>query len=68
MANPIVSRTELLAGDVPMTVNGVVKKTALLLGISAVSGFGMFFFALMSGMSSGVLMGLAWLPCWLPWV
>lgn len=46
MTNPIISRTELLAGDAPMTVNGVVKKTALLLGISATTGFGLFFFAL----------------------
>ena len=58
MANPIISRTELLAGDAPMTVNGVVKKTALLLGISATTGFGLFFFTLMSGISSGVLVGL----------
>lgn len=26
MANPIVSRTELAVGSVPMTVGGVVKK------------------------------------------
>lgn len=59
MANPIVSRTELVAGGEAMTVGGVVKKSALLLGISTFSGFGMFFFALVSGMSSGALMGLA---------
>lgn len=57
MANPIVSRTELLAGGAPMTINGVVKKTALLLGISATTAFGLFFFALMS-LSSGALIGL----------
>lgn len=59
MANPIVSRTELVMGGVPMTINGVVKKATLLLGISALMGFGVFFFALMSGMSSGALVGLA---------
>lgn len=58
MANPIVSRTELVVGGVPMTVAGVVKKTALLLGLSAISGFGLFFYALLSGMSSGALIGL----------
>ncbi len=58
MANPIVSRTELVAGDVPMTVNGVVKKTALLLAVSATTGFGLFFYAIMSQMSSGALIGL----------
>lgn len=59
MANPIVSRTELVTGAVPMTVNGVVKKTTLLLGLSGFTGFGLFFFALMSGMSSGALYALA---------
>lgn len=58
MANPIVSRTELVVGGVPMTVAGVIKKTALLLGLSAISGFGLFFYALLSGMSSGALIGL----------
>lgn len=59
MANPIISRTELVTGAVPMTVNGVVKKTAFLLGLSAVTGFALFFFALMSAMSSTVLYALA---------
>lgn len=59
MANPIVSRTELVTGAVPMTVSGVVKKTALLLGLSAMTGFGVFFFALLSGLSSGALYALS---------
>ncbi|MDO4450396.1 MAG: Bax inhibitor-1/YccA family protein [Moraxella sp.] len=58
MANPIVSRTELMTGGVPMTVAGVIKKTALLLGLSATAGFGLFFYALLSGMSAGALIGL----------
>lgn len=59
MANPIVSRTELTASATPMTVNGVIQKTAMLLGLSALTGFGLFFFALMSRMSSGALYMLA---------
>ncbi len=59
MANPIVSRTELVASANPMTVNGVVQKTAMLLGLSAMTGFGLFFFALFSGISSGALYILA---------
>lgn len=59
MANPIIKRTELLTSDTPMTVQGVVKKTALLLGLSGISGFGLFFYALASGLSSGMLYVLA---------
>ena len=59
MANPIISRTETFAGAVPMTVGGVVKKTAFLLGLSAAVGFGVLLFALISGMSSGMLYALA---------
>lgn len=35
MANPIVSRAELAIGGNPMTVKGVIQKTSLLLGLSA---------------------------------
>lgn len=55
MANPIVSRTELAVGSVPMTVGGVVKKSAFLLALAAVSGFGVFFYALMGGISVSML-------------
>ena len=37
MANPIVSRAELAIGGNPMTVKGVIQKTSLLLGLSAIS-------------------------------
>lgn len=59
MANPIIKRTELLTSSTPMTTQGVVKKTAFLLGLSGISGFGLFFFALASGLSSGMLYVLA---------
>lgn len=46
MANPIVSRTELAVGGRAMTVKGVVQKTSMLLGISAISGLGFLFYTL----------------------
>ncbi|GAA0320632.1 Bax inhibitor-1/YccA family protein [Psychrobacter aestuarii] len=55
MANPIVSRTELAVGGKPMTVKGVVQKTSMLLGLSALSGLGFFFYALTAGLSSGFI-------------
>lgn len=51
MANPIVSRAELAVGSNPMTVKGVVQKTSMLLGLSAISGLGFFFYALAAGLS-----------------
>ncbi len=59
MANPILSRTEQLTSSTPMTVQGVVTKTAFLLTLSAVSGIGLFFYALLSALSSGFLHTLA---------
>ncbi|MDO5651050.1 MAG: Bax inhibitor-1/YccA family protein [Moraxella sp.] len=59
MANPIVSRTELAVGGVPMTVQGTVIKTAFLLGLTALASFGMFFYALLSMMSSNTLYMMA---------
>lgn len=53
MANPIVSRTELAVGGRAMTVKGVVQKTSMLMGLSAVSALGLFFYTLSSGLSSG---------------
>lgn len=55
MANPIVSRAELAVGGRPMSVKGVVQKTSMLLSLSAVSGLGFFFYALMAGLSSGFI-------------
>lgn len=52
MANPIVSRTELAIGGKPMTVKGVIQKTAMLLGLTALSGLGFFFYTLFAGLSS----------------
>lgn len=43
MANPIISRTTLATSAVAMSVRGVVSKTAFLLSLAAVSGFGVFF-------------------------
>lgn len=55
MANQILSRTELMTGGVPMTVGGVVAKSAFLLALAAVSGFGVFFYAGMLGISGNTL-------------
>lgn len=55
MANPIVSRAELAVGATPMTVKGVVQKTSLLLGLSALSGLGFFFYAIAAGLSQGFI-------------
>lgn len=55
MSNPIIARTELVASSTPMSVKGVVTKTAFLLSLSAISGFGLFFYALMSNLSSSLL-------------
>lgn len=55
MANPIVSRAELAIGGNPMTVKGVIQKTSLLLGLSAITGVGFFFYALMAGLSQGFI-------------
>ena len=44
MANPIVSRAELNVGGPAMTVKGVIQKTSFLLGLTAVSALGFFFF------------------------
>ncbi|MCL1623541.1 Bax inhibitor-1/YccA family protein [Moraxella sp. Tifton1] len=59
MANPIISRTDLAVGNVAMTVGGVVKKSAFLLTLAAVAGFGVFFYALMGGISPNMLYPLA---------
>lgn len=59
MANPIVSRTTLMTGAVAMSVRGVVAKTAFLLSLAAVSGFGVFFYALSINLSSSLLYGMA---------
>ena len=57
MANPIISRAELAISGTPMTVNGVVQKTSMLLGISALTGLGFFFYAAMMGISGSLIFG-----------
>ena len=52
MANPIVSRAELEVGANPMTVKGVIRKTSMLLGLSAVSALLFFFYANTAHLSS----------------
>ncbi|MFP3354783.1 Bax inhibitor-1/YccA family protein, partial [Pseudoalteromonas sp. SIMBA_153] len=42
-------------GGNPMTVKGVIQKTSLLLGLSAITGVGFFFYALMVGLSQGFI-------------
>ncbi|UNU72940.1 Bax inhibitor-1/YccA family protein [Moraxella nasovis] len=59
MANPIISRTELKVGTVPMSVDGVVHKSAFLLALASVAGFGTFFYALMGGISPSMLYPIA---------
>ena len=46
MANPIISRTTLMTSSVAMRTQGVVAKSAFLLSLAAVSGFGVFFYGL----------------------
>lgn len=55
MANPIISRTELVASHTPMTVGGVVKKSAFLLGLTAMSAFGIFFGVLLGAVPAGMV-------------
>ena len=57
MANPIISRAELAISGAPMTVNGVVQKTSMLLAISAVTGLGFFFYAAITGLSRSLVFG-----------
>lgn len=59
MANPIISRTELATSAVPMSVQGVVSKTAFLLSLSAVSALGLFFYGMTAAISSGMLYAMA---------
>lgn len=59
MANPILSRTTLATSAVAMSVRGVVSKTAFLLSLAAVSGFGVFFYALSINVSSSLLYAMA---------
>lgn len=59
MANPIISRAEFTMSGTPMTVNGVVRKTSMLLAISAVIGLGFFFYAAMTGLSRGIIFGVS---------
>lgn len=59
MANPIISRTELTAGAVPMSVGGVVKKTAFLLSLAGGGALALFFYATLTQMSNGILYALA---------
>lgn len=59
MANPIISRTELATGVVAMSVRGVVAKSAFLLSLAALSGFGVFLYALSVGISSSMLHTMA---------
>lgn len=59
MANPIVSRTQITASNTPMTVKGVVAKTAFLLALSGASSLGLFVYATFSQMTSALLMPMA---------
>lgn len=59
MTNPIVSRAQLAASTTPMSVKGVVTKTAFLLALSAISSVGLFVYGTLSQLSSGLLMPMA---------
>ncbi|WP_410471946.1 Bax inhibitor-1/YccA family protein [Faucicola mancuniensis] len=52
MANPILSRADLAVSNTPMTIQGVVRKTSFLLGLSAFTGFSFFMLAIFAGLSS----------------
>lgn len=53
MSNPILSRTELETNGNPLTINGVIHKTVLLLAICAISALGVYFYGMSTGMSQG---------------
>lgn len=53
MANPILSRVELSTSSTPLSVQGVVRKTAFLLSLTALMGLGFFFYGWQTGLSSG---------------
>ena len=53
MANPIISRVELEISGTPLTTQGVVRKTGILLAITAAVALGFFFFFLQTQMSPG---------------
>lgn len=57
MANPILTRTDLAVSHTPMSIQGVIKKTSFLLGLSTVTGIGFFMFALLAGFSSNMVYG-----------
>lgn len=59
MANPIISRAELAVGERPMTVKGVIQKTAFVLGLTGVSAIGFFFYALAAQLSFGFIQMVA---------
>lgn len=59
MANPIIKRTELAVGQQAMTTQGVVRKTTFMLALTAITGIGFFFYAAMSGMSTGLIRMIA---------
>lgn len=53
MANPIISRTELAVSSTPLTVQGVVRKTAFLLALTALAGTGFFLYGWNTQLTSG---------------
>jgi uncharacterized YccA/Bax inhibitor family protein len=59
MANPIISRAELAVSSTPMTVQGVIKKTTFLLGLTTITGIAFFLYSLMAGVSSGFISMMA---------
>lgn len=54
MSNPIIERTELSTVGNPLTIKGVINKTAFLLALSAVVAIGLFFYGMNSGMAGGM--------------
>lgn len=57
MANPILSRADLTVSHTPMSIQGVIRKTAFLLGLSAFTGISFFLFAVFAGVSNGFIYG-----------
>lgn len=58
MLAPIIERRKLLISDTPMSVNGVVIKTAFLLGLTTLSGVATFWYADVIQMSEMILSAL----------
>lgn len=59
MANPIISRVELEVSGTPLTTQGVVRKTGILLAVTALSALGFFMYGWQTNMPTGMIHAVA---------